>query len=370
MWEKVFTLCWNPIITERVPTAMAHELMFKDGEAALMYVGAVPWHGLGQQLSTPPTAAEAIKMAKLDWRVAKKPMYAMSEGIWYEIPDRYAIIREDLWGSEQCPIFATVSENYVPLQNDEAFSFFDGLIDRKVAAYETAGALGEGERVWVMAKLKESVSIAGKDEIQRYILLANGHNAATAVRVILTPVRVVCQNTLSCALQRAKTEFRIHHGPDMHRKLEAASEQLNAILSQYDVLAERFEEMAKHPMLRGDLDKYLDLVFPLPPQGRLLKRSYEAAIAEVQRRKGGCAELFESGRGNSEPEIRGSLWAAYNGVTDWADHRMRFRSPYQRFSSVFFGEAGRIKARALRTALELLGDGLAARDVEVACDLN
>lgn len=335
---------------------MAHDLMFKNDEAAMMYVGAVPWHGLGQRLSTPPTAAEGIKAAKLDWRVGKKPLYAMSEGTWYEIPDRYAVVREDLWGKENCPIFATVSESYVPLQNSEAFSFFDGLIDSKIATYETAGALGEGERVWVMAKLKENISIAGKDEIERYILLANGHNAATAVRIILTPVRVVCQNTLSWALERAKTEFRVHHGPDMHRKLEAAGDQLNSLLSQYDVVAERFGQMVKRSMVNGDLQEYLDLVFPLPTQGNRSKRNYAALIVEVERRKQGCTELFESGRGNAEPGIRGSLWAAYNGVTDWADHRMRFRSSYQRFNSIFFGEAGRIKTRALQNALHLIGD--------------
>src|SRR6266496_2105935 len=126
---------------------MAHELMFKGGNAAMMYVGEVPWHGLGQQLKDPPTAEEAIKAAGLDWRVGLKPVCTMSGGIWYEISDKYAIVREDLWGSERCPIFATVKGTYVPLQNDEAFGFFDGLIDRKLATYETAGALGEGERV-------------------------------------------------------------------------------------------------------------------------------------------------------------------------------------------------------------------------------
>ncbi|HEY4281781.1 MAG TPA: DUF932 domain-containing protein [Chthoniobacterales bacterium] len=342
---------------------MAHDLMLKNDEAAMMYVGDVPWHGLGQQLSKPPTAAEAIKAAKLHWRVGKKPMYAMSGGIWYEIPDRYAVVREDLWGSEECPIFATVSESYVPLQNEEAFAFFDGLIDRKVATYETAGALGEGERVWVMAKLKDNISIAGKEEVERYILLANGHNAATAVRIILTPVRVVCQNTLSWALEKAKTEFRVHHGPDMHRKLEAAGDQLNALLSQYEILAERFGEMVKHPMVKGGLQKYLDLVFPLPSQGNRSKRNYDTLIAEIGRRKNACAELFESGRGNTEPGIQGSLWAAYNGVTDWTDHRMRFQSPYHRMNSVFFGEAGRIKTRALRNALELIGDIATAAEI-------
>ena len=349
---------------------MAHELMFKDGEAAMMYVGQVPWHGLGQQLFEPPTAEEAIKAAQLDWRVAKKPIYAMSEGVWYEIPDRYAVVREDLWGSERCPIFATVSENYAPLQNNEAFSFFDGLIDRKLATYETAGALGEGERVWVLAKLKEDICIGGKDEIQRYILLANGHNAATAVRIILTPIRVVCQNTLTSAVETAKAEFRVHHGADMHKKLDAARGQLDAVLRQYELLAEQFGKMVKHPMPNQNLQKYLDVVFPLPNRGRLSDRNYEAAIAEVERQKDGCAELFENGRGNTEAGIRGSLWAAYNGVTDWADHRMRFRNRYQRFNSLFFGEAGRIKTRALRNALELIGDTKTAEEMEADSSRN
>ena len=369
MWDNFFTLfAISSIIEPRI--TMAHELMVKDGAAAMMYVGEVPWHGLGTRLSNPPTAKEAIKAAQLDWQVVKKPMYAMSDGTWYEIPDRYAIVREDLWGSEQCPIFATVSENYVPLQNNEAFSFFDGLIDRKLATYETAGALGEGERVWVMARLKEDISIAGKDEIQRYILLANGHNAATAVRIILTPIRVVCQNTLTSAVETAKAEFRVHHGADMHKKLAAVREQLDAVLRQYELLAERFGDMVKHSMPNQDLQKYLDLVFPLPTRGRLSERNYDAAIAEVAHRKEGCAELFENGRGNTEPGIRGSLWAAYNGITDWTDHKMGFRNRYQRFNSLFFGEAARIKTRALRNALELIGDTKTAVEMEAAGSRN
>jgi hypothetical protein len=94
----------------------------------------------------------------------------------------------------------------------------------------------------------------------------------------------------------------------------------------------------------------------------LSERNFDAAIVEVERRKNGCAELFETGKGNTEPGIRGSLWAAYNGVTDWADHRMRFRNRYQRFNSLFFGEAGRIKTRALQNALELIGDTKTAAD--------
>lgn len=322
----------------------------------MMYVGETPWHRLGQKLLHPPTAEQAIVAAGLDWRVMKKPVCVMDAGAWYEIPDRYAIVREDLWGKEKCPIFATVSENYVPLQNREAFGFFDGLIDSKVATYETAGALGEGERVWVMAKLKDDLWIAKKDQLERYILLANGHNAATAVRIVLTPIRVVCQNTLNWALKTKNDEFRVYHGPDMHKKLEAARDHLTEVLSQYDTLGARFEQMSKHSMTNGSLPKYLEAVFPEPERGRLSDKNHEKIVAEVKSRRAACEKLAEVGRGNELPGIRGSLWTAYNGVTEWADHRMRFTSAHQRFNSLFFGEASRVKTRALSQALILIGD--------------
>jgi len=345
---------------------MAHELLIENGAAAMMYVGEVPWHGLGKQLTEPPTAGEAIKAAGLDWRVRMKPVCTMADGIWYEIPDRYAIVREDKWGAEDCPVFATVSENYVPLQNEEAFGFFDGLITRKLATYETAGALGNGERVWVMAKLKDDIYVAGKDRLQPYIMLANGHNAATAVRVVLTPIRVVCQNTLNWAIRTTKSEFRIHHGRDMHKKLQAVSAQLDAIVRQYEILGQQFNKMAQRPMLNTDLPTYLEEVFPTPDQGRHSQKSYERIVEEVKHRRAMCSELSETGRGNAETGIRGSLWAAYNGVTDWADHRMRFANRFHRFGSLFFGESARIKTRALGRALNILGDKQAAAEIESA----
>jgi hypothetical protein len=152
----------------------------------------------------------------------------------------------------------------------------------------------------------------------------------------------------------------------MHKKLDAVREQLDAMLRQYEVLADRFGAMVKRAMPKQDLQKYLDVVFPLPPRGRWSERNYEAAIAEVERHKKGCAELFENGSGNKEPGIRGSLWAAYNGVTDWTDHRMRFKNRYQRFNSLFFGEAGRIKSRALHNALKLIGGTNTAAEIVAA----
>jgi phage/plasmid-like protein (TIGR03299 family) len=334
---------------------MAHELLIEGGNAAMMYVGETPWHGLGTALDAPPTAAEAIVAAGLDWRVVKKPLCAVADGIWYEIPEKYAVVREDRWGTEDCPIFGTVSENYVPLQNREAFSFFDSVIQSKTATYETAGALGQGERVWVTAKLKEDVEIVKGDRLQRYILLANGHNAATALRILFTPIRVVCQNTLNWALEGSKHQIRIYHGPDMYRRLEAAKEMVSHITEHYREVGEQFTSMAKRQMLNGAPDAYFEKVFPTPERGRFTEKNYERLVDECKGRRAACTELFEAGRGTDIPGVRGTLWAAYNGVTELADHRMRYKSRHQRFGSLFFGESARIKERALSEAVVILG---------------
>lgn len=349
---------------------MAHELHLVDGQAAMMYVGQVPWHGLGHALDKPPTAEEGIRSAKLDWRVGKKPMYAVADGIYHAVPGQYAVVREDLWDSEDCPIFATVSNTYVPLQNAEAFGFFDGLIEQNTATYETAGALGQGERVWVLAKLKGDFAVAGVDELKQYVLLANGHNAATSVRVLLTPVRVVCQNTLNWALSDAKIEFRVSHGPQMHRKLDLAAQQLTRIIEQYSLLHSRFDSMARRQMVHRDLPNYLETVFPLPSQGRFTDRNFEKAVDEVNVTRKKCERLFEEGLGNGDPVIRGSLWAAYNGVIQWTDHQAPYKNRFHRFNSLFFGEGSRVKSRALASALRLIGGDTIANEIDGESGLN
>lgn len=335
---------------------MAHELHIEDGKAAMMYVGEVPWHGLGTPLSNPPSAEEAIKAASLDWRVVKKEIYAKDGQVWYRVPEQHALVREDLWGTERCTLFATVSDDYVPLQNSEAFSFFDKLIKRKSATYETAGALGDGERVWVLAKLGEDIDIAKDDAVQRYILLFNGHDGKTSVRVLFTPIRVVCNNTLTWALRDAETEFRAYHGPSLHKRLDELGDQLDHMLDQYNSLACSFQKMVNTPMKNGGLGKYLEFVFPTPKRRNLTEKNFEEAVQENQRRRDCSARLFEIGKGNTNSAVRGSLWAAYNGVTEWADHHANYRNRFQRFRDLFFGDVARTKTRALGGALELIGD--------------
>src|SRR5437016_663386 len=198
---------------------MAHELLIQNGKAAMMYVGAPPWHGLGRKLDHPPASAEeAITAAGLDWDVRLVPLYAAEGRHRLAVPDRFAIVPSDRWGQRHCPVFGEVNGTYTPIQNIEAFRFFDPFISSKTATYETAGALYSGEKVWVLAKIKENIRITVDDEVERYLLLVNGHDGNTPVSVLFTPVRVVCQNTLNQALVRAggNNVTRLQHRAGVH----------------------------------------------------------------------------------------------------------------------------------------------------------
>lgn len=334
---------------------MAHELNFENGEASLMYVGELPWHGLGTRLETAPgTAQEAITAAHLDWEVELKSVYAGGKGMFYNVPSRQAVVRADKWGQEDCPVYGLVGSEYVPLQNRDAFTFFDPVVGSGAVSYETAGSLGQGERVWVLAKVKGAkgeFAIKGKDVVQKYLLLSNGHDGRTAVQVRFTPIRVVCQNTLSFAFSMGRDLLKIYHDPQMHLRLEHAQEKVKEILGYYDDVEKRFQEFATFEMSKSRIDRYVLGVFPEPTRKRgQSDRSFEETQARVAELRSDSVRLFEEGKGNQEPGIRGTLWTAYNGVTELVDHHSRFTTPWQRMNSICFGEGERLKHRALEQA--------------------
>jgi len=237
---------------------MPHNLAMKDGKPMLMFVGETPWHKLGTRLDSPPKTAEAvIKAAHLDWEVIKQPVYAFDGGSGCAVPGHYATVRGDLWGKPECEPFGLVGEDYNVLQNREAFSFFDPIIQTGQVTYETAGALGRGERVWMLAKVDGDITIKGKDLVKRYLLLSNGHDGRTALKIRFTPVRVVCQNTLNYALASGRNLLQSHHGHGMDRRIERAQEVVGMILKQYDSLARHYVRFAEVQMSSDLLGRYL-----------------------------------------------------------------------------------------------------------------
>ncbi len=323
---------------------MAHNLEIRGGNASMFYVAKPPWHALGTRLAGPANAAAAIKAARLNWTVSKVPLFATKGGASVRVRDTFGVVRDDLWGEEDCPVLGIVGKGYTPLQNVDAFSFFDPIVDRKAAVYHTAGALGNGERIWLLAKLPDQIVVVGDDVADKYLLLSNSHDGQSAVQVKFTPIRVVCQNTLNMALSDGPT-IRVTHTANVQQRLEQAHRLLGIVERGFANLANTFRAMCKLTLDASKLDEYLAEVFPVPkdPENeKAAKRTYEDRSRSRQ--------LFESGRGNDLPGVRHTLWAAYNGVTEFIDHHKAIPAGERAMEANCFGSGYQAKARALRVA--------------------
>ena len=328
---------------------MAHNLYIEDGKAHMMYAGELPWHGLGTQLQKPATSAQAIKAAGLDWTVRKVPLFAIEGKGIAHVPKYYGVVPEDRWGKPDCPVFGVVSEDYRPLQNAEAFEFFDSIVGQKVAMYHTAGALGKGEHVWILAKLPGMMEITNTDVLDKYVLLSTGHDGRTCVRVILTPVRVVCQNTLTMAFNTGEEIARAHHTRNMKRQLAVARQDIQALMKGFDGMEATFRQMAKHKLNRQQAISYIERVFPIPED-----TPEEKVPNWILEDRANCVHLFHNGLGNNESAIKETLWAAYNGVTEYVDH-WRDRGEREHMYTVCLGKGFQIKARAFSEAVVIAG---------------
>ncbi|MBS1856136.1 MAG: DUF932 domain-containing protein [Acidobacteria bacterium] len=333
---------------------MAHELLIEDGEAAMFYAGTPPWHGLGTKLDHPATAAEAIKAANLDWTVQKIPAYASDERASDRIHGEYAIVPAHKWGEPGCPVFGVVGEGYRPLQNVEAFDWFDGIVGEGAAIYHTAGALGQGERVWMLAKLPGCIQVADEDITDKYLLLSNSHDGLGSVQVRFTPVRVVCANTLGQALREPGATIRVAHTRDLKGRLALARQNLKIIDTRYQRIEAAFREMVRVKMDRARLMTYFGLVFPDPAD-----RENARAVERVQKQRARAAFLFENGAGNRLRSVAGTLWAAYNGVAELVDHAPTKRDESARLEHVWFGGGASVKVRAYQIATQIAAAGRA-----------
>jgi phage/plasmid-like protein (TIGR03299 family) len=309
----------------------------------MAYYGDPPWHGLGRELPECATADEMIRAAGVDWQVEKCPL----EGPYYTMnadPSRFSLVRKAGNEKEQDVLLGLVGKDYVPLQNTDAFKFFDPIVESKAAIFHTAGALGVGERVWVLAKLPGNIRVIGNDIVDKYLLLSNNHSGKESVTIKFTPIRVVCQNTLNFALQDGNQSVRVRHTGDLHKRLSEVPEMLGIINETYAKAGALFSEFASIRFGTVRFDQYLEGVFPRTERQKSEKKRPE--------RWDRVTALFEKG----DPGInegRGTLWAAYNAVIRDEDYRHSTeRGPDRRLSRVWFGAGADLKYRALRVAQE------------------
>jgi phage/plasmid-like protein (TIGR03299 family) len=318
---------------------------------AMAYVGDVPWHGQGTPVPPGVSAAKMIQAAGLDWEVEKRPARGYPQIKRRHKPDtyaRYEIIRCPREGTEeQEVVLGMVTERYKPLQNIEAFRFFDPIVDQKTATFETAGALGVGERVWVLAKMPEVIQVVRGDHCAKYLLLSNTHSGQGAIIVKFTAVRVVCQNTLMMSLKDGQSAFRVRHSRKMSERLEEIGRLIAEVNAAYAKAADAFRHLAQ-AQVRSEavLGEYLAALFPR-------SRAQEQALT-TPRKWEEVKRLFETRKDLQLPGVRGTWWGAYNAVTAFEDHRKaRDETADKRLDRIWFGHGADLKVRALDKALEM-----------------
>ncbi len=238
-----------------------------------------PWHGLGTIVKEAPTSADAIRLAGLDWSVVQEPIYTN----FNRVVEGY---RANVRSSDR-KVLGVVSDRYKVVQNVDAFSFTDELLGKGVR-YETAGSLQEGKKVWLLARLPREYIIAG-ERISPYLVFSNTHDGSGSVKVAITPVRVVCNNTLNLALGTAKRSFSMIHTGNIQDKIQEAKDTLFMAEEYMDCLGVEFEQLRRQKITDAQVKEYIELLLPMekdptPIQSKniirlredMMKRYYDA----------------------------------------------------------------------------------------------
>ena len=282
---------------------MAHEITSTDHMFSASRV--TPWHGLGTVVDTAPTSAEALKLAKLNWSVLQAPV--QYEGAKFEkirtVKDRFVNYRSD----NGQPV-GLVGKNYNIIQNTEAFEFTDALLGEGVK-YETAGSLQGGSKIWLLASTPKEKVLG--DIVVPYLLFFNGHDGTSKVRACITPVRVVCQNTLNIALRDTQRSWAFTHSQHIKTKLQEATQTLQLANNYMSSLKEQSEILAKEKITKQELRDFVEKMFPLDdaktPNG-------------VTRTKDKIERFRECFHAEDVSEFRGTKWGLILAMSDFTTH--------------------------------------------------
>jgi phage/plasmid-like protein (TIGR03299 family) len=300
----------------------------------------VPWHGLGTALEEADLHdwQRACIKSGLDWEVELTPL--VTADTQAQVSHRGVRRKSD------GRILGVVGPKYHPLQNRDAFQWFQSFLEAKEASLNTAGSLCEGSRVWVLAKMnRDPLVIAPGDDVEKFILLSHAHDGSLAIRVGFTPIRVVCANTLALAHRAdASKLIRVKHSASVHENLAKIREVMNLANAEFEATAEQYRLLARKSINQNDLRRYVKRVLKVENQTKISTRTANM-IQEI-------LGLCESGKGNTLPSIKNTYWSSYNGVTEYLGYR-RGNNESTRLNSLWFGDSANLNKHALETALAM-----------------
>lgn len=328
---------------------MAHDLDFSTGKPAIAYVGEEPWHGFGHKLPDDASIETWVQAAGLGWEILREPVRYQFKGELREVPDRHVLLRSDT-GSP----LSVVSDSYCIVQPREAVEFYRDIIDGTDFALETAGALDGGRKIWGLARsIHSSNDLLGDDDkMEPYLLLASSCDKSLATTVSFVSVRVVCQNTLSFAMESIKGKspskvFKVTH--DKRFDWQEAKVKLALINTAWEDFLKKVNSLSQQKAEGDVIDKFFERLFLTGKKDN--ETLSQKAILEIQRLK--SARL--NGIGQQLPSTQDTAWGLVNAVTYYVDHQRKSNDQTARLDSAWFGSGAALKDKAWDTAIEMFG---------------
>lgn len=328
---------------------MSHNLEIKNGVASFFSNQQAAWHNLGHTVDGALTWEQAIEKAGLDFTVAKRNL--LNPFTNEAISDVFGVFRDD-----NQEMLGVVGSRYEPIQNEFMFSFVDAVLDADGEAhYETAGVLGKGEKVFMVANLSQEYDILGTgDKHRSYLAGVGSHDGSTSLRFFVTDVRIVCSNTLQLAIRKAKGKgVSVRHTRDAEARINSKLETLSDARQTFTNTMEKLEILAQRSVDTKMVEEVIAEVFKVD--------SYDDASTRAKTQMDTVRMLFEQNDNNAFPQFRGTAYNLLNGLTEFTDHykevrrtdgRLELTETQMRSENAMFGKASSDKAIMLDLILE------------------
>lgn len=298
---------------------MSHNIETHGDKAAFVEQGhsgvETAWHKLGTVFPETErlTTELALKKAHLtDWNVRKSPLLTKVGDLELAVPDKFAMLRNNPFQEGQVDVLGVTGNYYVPIQNEDHAELLNALVDESNGHIETAGSLNGGRKIFICIKLPEAMVLGGFDEVDLFITATNSHDGTSNFEFLVSPVRVVCQNTLSAAISGAKARFGIRHTSGAKTKIQQARESLGLTWKYAEAFEKEAEKMIQAELSNDEFEKIVKGLYPEPDEDK--KRAHTLWEAKFD-------TLWDTYQNDpTQDQVHGTRWGGYQAVTRYLDH--------------------------------------------------
>jgi len=315
---------------------MAHNLEIENGEVAFALRGKPAWHNLANRIFnqdedvTTQTMLEEAKLA--NWNVRLSPLTDHISESWNDVSDAQLVIRDNPFNGGT-DVLATVGKRYKPVQNEELFAFADAIHDANAdCRWESAGSLKKGKVVFGTVDIPRTMVLdpqGANDETKLYLIVWTSHDGSVAVQAAVTPVRVVCQNTLNLAMRNAKQSFKIRHTQSVEGRIQVARETLGLALGYFDEFEKQAQALYTQSITDAEFSKLIQTIYPKP------EKDAKGALKKWENKVVLLDDLYHNSPTNAN--IKGTKWGAFNALTERLDY---FRSGRGNSETLMAGASG------------------------------